>query len=86
MKRRGTNGLWNRLVVMLLAASLALVALAACSSTSQDSPLQLNQGQYTPLGGVTKSAQPTASDLADMQAAESGALNEPALVEFYADN
>ncbi len=70
----------------LLLIAPTLVALAACSSAPHGSGIELQQGQYTQLGGVPKSAQPTASDLAEMQAAETGALNEPALVEFYADN
>lgn len=65
---------------------IALPSLAACSPTPQGSPNQLEPGRYTALGGVRKSTQPTASDLADMQAAENGSLNQPALVEFYADN
>jgi hypothetical protein len=66
--------------------SILSLALAACSPGMQGSPTQLEPGRYTALGGVRKSEQPTASDLADMQAAENGTLNEPALVEFYADN
>ncbi len=75
-----------RLAVWLWVLSLALAALAACSPPAPGSATQLEPGTYTPLGGVQKSAQPTSSDLADVQAAEKGALNEPALVEFYADN
>ncbi len=86
MKITERNRFWNRLRAVLFAVLLAPVAIAACSSAPQASPLQLNQGRYTPLGGVAKSTQPTASDLADMQAAETGTLNQPALIEFYADN
>ncbi len=68
--------------------TLSLLLLAACSANqpaSSGSPLALQPGNYTRLGGVQKNNQPTASDLADLQAAESGSLNQPALVEFYAD-
>lgn len=64
----------------------ALLALfTACSANPTPGPISLNGGNYTPLGGVQKNNQPTASDIADLQAAESGALGMPALVEFYAD-
>ncbi len=64
------------------------IFLAACSSatpTQTPSSIQLNAGAYTPLGGVQKNDNPTTSDFADLQAAESGALHLSAFVEFYAD-
>ena len=64
----------------------ACVLLVACNSaTPTPASVQLNPGAFTPLGGVQKNDQPTASDFADLQAAESGALHLPAFVEFYAD-
>ncbi len=47
--------------------------------------IQLNGGDYTPLGGVQKNDHPSSSDFADLQAAQNGALRLPAFVEFYAD-
>ena len=64
---------------------MAIGALAACGGVQATPTPLLTGSNYTPLGGVQKSAQPTASDFADLQAAENGALGEPALVEFYAD-
>lgn len=62
------------------------VFLSACASaTPTPASIQLNAGAYTPLGGVQKNAQPTASDFADLQAAEDGSLHLPVFVEFYAD-
>ncbi|HEX9075400.1 MAG TPA: hypothetical protein VF932_06450 [Anaerolineae bacterium] len=70
-------------------AALAILMLAACSSgqpaSTTDSPLALQPGNFTRLGGVQKNYQPTASDFTDLQAAEAGTLDQPALVEFYAD-
>ncbi len=72
--------LWVGVVV------LSLLGLIACSASATPGPIQLTGGQYTPLGGVPKNNQPTASDIADLTAAQNGALQRPALVEFYADN
>jgi hypothetical protein len=68
-------------------AALVLIALAlaACGGSSAAPTVTLKAGNYTPLGGVQKSDQPTPSELADLQAAEQGTLGQPALVEFYAD-
>ncbi len=65
--------------------AVALALLAGCATATPTSPALLNPGNYTPLGGVQKNNQPTASDYASLQAAESGTLNQPAFVEFYAD-
>jgi hypothetical protein len=59
--------------------------LVACTAAPTPAPIQLNGGNYTPLGGAPKNSQPTASDIADLKAAEDGTLGMPALVEFYAD-
>ncbi len=76
-----------RAIVCMLVAASAFVTLAACASAPPTvSTIPLNDGRFTPLGGVPKSNNPTASDFADLQAAESGTLNVPAFVEFYADN
>jgi hypothetical protein len=72
---------------MVIGAALVwvLVALTACSGTPTPGSINLQPGRFTPLGGVQKNSQPTASDVADLQAAENGTLNQPSLVEFYAD-
>ncbi len=64
---------------------VALVLLTGCATATPTSSALLNPGNYTPLGGVQKNSQPTTSDYASLHAAESGALNQPAFVEFYAD-
>ncbi len=66
-------------------AVVALMLLVGCATATPTSTALLNPGNYTPLGGVQKNNQPTTSDYASLQAAESGTLNQPALVEFYAD-
>ncbi len=69
-----------------LAILVAGVLLAACSGTTPTpTSIQLNGGDYTPLGGVQKNDHPNSSDFADLQAAQNGALRLPAFVEFYAD-
>ncbi|MGB8647315.1 MAG: hypothetical protein WCF84_18910 [Anaerolineae bacterium] len=68
-----------------LIALIALFVQSGCNPSAPASPAALSPGNYTPLGGVQKNNQPTTSDYADLQAAESGTLNQPALVEFYAD-
>ncbi len=73
---------------LVLVSLVCLLALAACNggaTPTAANSLSLEQGHYTPLGGVQKNANPTASDLADLQAAENGTLGQPVLVEFYAD-
>ncbi|MBI5034301.1 MAG: hypothetical protein HZB51_27585 [Chloroflexi bacterium] len=67
----------------ILAMGVFLVACA--SATPTPASIQLNDGAFTPLGGVQKNDKPTASDLADLQAAESGTLRRPVFIEFYAD-
>ncbi len=62
-----------------------VVSLIAGCASSTPSPLSLSPGNYTPLGGVQKNNQPTPSDLTDLQAAETGTLKQPVVVEFYAD-
>ncbi len=66
---------------------IASIALAACSSGPGQPTATglLSSGNYTPLGGVQKNDHPTASDFADLQAAENGTLGRPVFVEFYAD-
>ncbi len=76
---RGITG-WGIIIVVI-----AIAELAGCASATPTSTGLLNPGNYTPLGGVQKNNQPTTSDYASLQAAESGTLNQPALVEFYAD-
>ncbi len=72
--------------IQWIAILAVCVFLVACgSATPTPVAVQLNAGAYTPLGGVQKNDQPTASDFADLQAAESGALHLPAFIEFYAD-
>jgi hypothetical protein len=71
--------------LMLFALLIAAGALGACGAVQATPTPLLTGSNYTPLGGVQKSEQPTASDLAGLQAAENGALGEPALVEFFAD-
>ncbi len=70
---------------MIILAGVALAQLAGCASATSTPQGLLNPGNYTPLGGVQKNNQPTTSDYAALEAAQSGALNQPALVEFYAD-
>jgi hypothetical protein len=78
------RGVVTRLAISLIV--LVSIALAACGTSSSAAPtVALKAGNYTPLGGVQKNDQPTPSELADLQAAESGTLGQPALVEFYAD-
>ncbi len=78
-------------ILILVIVSLAVVACgggtAASSTPSGGVPAAVltQGGNYTPLGGVQKNNQPTASDFADLQAAEHGTLGQPVLVEFYAD-
>jgi thiol-disulfide isomerase/thioredoxin len=50
------------------AAALALLALAACAA---------------PLPGVAQSVPPPSRNVVAIESAETGALGEPALVEFY---
>ncbi len=69
----------------IIAAAVVLVWLTGCASATPTPNALLNPGNYTPLGGVQKNNQPTTSDYASLQAAESGTLNQPALIEFYAD-
>ncbi len=71
--------------LVLVALLMPVIALAACGSAQTPGAVSLSSGNYTPLGGVQKNNQPTASDIADLQAAENGKLGVPALVEFYAD-
>ncbi len=78
----------ERLPLAVLAVISLLALLAACAAgtpTGGSGPLGLAAGPYTPLGGVEKNSNPTASDFTDLQAAEAGKIGEPALVEFYAD-
>jgi hypothetical protein len=74
----------KRILGVWLIVSMML-ALGACSGSSQPSPVLTTGGNYTALGGAPKNDHPTASDFADLQAAENGTLGQPALVEFYAD-
>ncbi len=69
----------------MIAAVVALVLLAGCASATSTPPGLLSPGNYTRLGGVQKNNQPTASDYTALEAAQNGTLNQPALVEFYAD-
>jgi hypothetical protein len=64
---------------------LLSITLGACAGPAPAAPIHLSGGQFTPLGGVQKNDRPTPSDIADLQAAETGRLNLPAFVEFYAD-
>ncbi len=66
---------------------IASIVLAACSASQPTTAASgaLSGGSYTPLGGVQKNDHPTASDFADLQAAENGTLGRPVFVEFYAD-
>jgi hypothetical protein len=65
---------------------LAALALGACRASTSTAPtVALSAGNYTPLGGVQKSNQPTPGELADLEGAENGTPGQPALVEFYAD-
>jgi hypothetical protein len=83
-----------RFITPVLFLTLAWT-LGACSASASPTPqaspsgavlpIALNPGNYTALGVNPKSAQPTPSDLADLQAAESGTLKLAALVEFYGD-
>ncbi len=77
--------MYNRVTRWAIAVLVALVWLTGCATATPNSPTLLNPGNYTPLGGVQKNNQPTTSDYASLQAAESGTLNQPAFVEFYAD-
>ncbi len=72
-------------ILGVAAGMIVLLALVACGSSATSEQVLTNGGNYTPLGGVQKNDHPTASDFADLQAAENGALGQPALVEFYAD-
>lgn len=65
---------------------LIAIALAACNAPAPTvAPITLSGGNFTALGVNPKSQQPTPSDLADLLAAETGTLQQPALVEFYGD-
>ncbi len=70
---------------LAVCAFVAALSLFACTASPTAAPIHLQPGQFTALGGVQKNSQPTASDFADLQSAENGTLNQPALVEFYAD-
>jgi hypothetical protein len=70
----------------IFSGALLLFMLVACSAPAPTTaPIDLSAGKYTVLGGNPKPAQPTPSDIADLQAAQNGALQQPALVEFYSD-
>jgi hypothetical protein len=79
-----SGDIYLRVKVLVLAAVL-LLALAACSATPTVAPITLNEGKYSALGANPKPAQPTASDLADLQSAQNGTLQQPAIIEFYSD-
>lgn len=66
-------------------AAIHLFLLAACNAAPTAAPITLNPGNFTALGVNPKSDHPTPSDIADLQAAEAGALQQPAFVEFYGD-
>ena len=74
-----------RLLLSLVVSLVSVLALGACSAAPTAVPITLNPGNFTALGVNPKSAQPTPSDLADLQAAEAGTLQQPAFVEFYGD-
>jgi hypothetical protein len=61
-----------------------VVVLGACASPTP-APITLAPGNFTALGVNPKSDAPTPSNIADLQAAETGTLQLPALVEFYGD-
>ncbi len=73
-------------IAIFLLAFDAFVLGIGCGANQPPLTITLGDGRYTPLGGVQKNDNPTASDFTDMQAAESGSLQQPAFVEFYADN
>jgi hypothetical protein len=75
----------SRIIWTAFAATLFALLLVACGGPAPVTPIPLTGGQFTPLGRVQKNNQPTSSDTADLQATESGRLQLPALVEFYAD-
>lgn len=70
---------------LLALAIVALIASVGCSASPTVAPISLNEGKYSAIGANPKPAQPTASNLVDMQAAQNGTLQQPALVEFYSD-
>jgi hypothetical protein len=81
---------WGKTInslIILGVSTLCLLALSACSAASAPTaaPITLNPGNYSALGANPKPAQPTKSDLADLQAAQNGTLQQPAMVEFYSD-
>ncbi len=75
----------SRMIGYIIVLLVALALFTGCAAATPTSAGSLNPGDYTPLGGVQKNNMPTASDYASLQAAQSGTLNQPALVEFYAD-
>ena len=74
-----------RFLLSLIAGAVCVLALAACSAAPTAAPITLNPGNFTALGVNPKSAQPTSSDMAALQAAEAGSLQQPSFVEFYGD-
>jgi hypothetical protein len=75
------------LKIPVLLSALCLIALSACSGAAAPTavPITLSPGNYSALGANPKPAQPTKSDIADLQAAQNGTLQQPAMVEFYSD-
>jgi hypothetical protein len=74
-------------LIALGVSALCLFALSACSAASAPTavPITLSPSNYTALGVNPKPAQPTKSDIADLQAAQNGTLQQPVMVEFYSD-
>ena len=65
---------------------MIVVALSACAAAAPTpAPITLSPGKYSALGANPKPAQPTQSDIAGLQAAQNGTLQQPVMVEFYSD-
>ena len=75
------------MIVYIVIAASAILALTACTSAPPPlTTIPLGGGRQTRLGLPAKSANLTASEFAELQAAETGKLTTPASVEFFADN
>lgn len=72
--------------VIAVAAFTAFAVIIFVLPGAHQSPnaVTLNSGETNPIG-LQQSDHPTDTDIAGLQAAEQGALGEPALVWFHAD-
>ena len=82
--RHDTHG---KSLIILGISALCLIALSACSAAAAPTaaPINLSASNYSALGANPKPAQPTKSDIAELQAAQNGTLQQPVMVDFYSD-